>query len=86
MGITKEQFANLCISTTKQVNEMKNPIYLTDQELEAWHIRNFGTIPYADGSDCVDLFDASNDGAMREHCIELYRMATTPVTFEFEDS
>ncbi len=65
---------------------MKNPIYLTDQELEAWHVRHFGVIPYADGSDCVDLFDASNDGAMREHCIELYRMATTPVTFEFEDS
>ncbi len=50
---------------------MQNPIYLTDQELEAWHMRNFGTaIPYAD------------DGAMREHCIELYHMATMPVVDE----
>ncbi len=61
---------------------MQNPIYLTDQELEAWHLCNFGAVPYADGSDCEDLFDASKDGAMREHCIELYHMATMTVVHE----
>ncbi len=76
MGITKEQFANLCISTTKQVNEMKNPIYLTDQELEAWHVRNFGAIP------CTDEPIPCTDETMREHCTDLYYMATTPVVHE----
>ncbi|MCP4186311.1 MAG: hypothetical protein GY763_01785 [Gammaproteobacteria bacterium] len=55
---------------------MKNPLYLTDQELEAWHVRNFGAIP------CTDEPIPCTDETMREHCTDLYYMATTPVVHE----